>query len=300
MTGTQNAAPRPPVSVVVPFRGNDLQLQRIVDHLHAVATRPGDEVIVADNDGDRPRAVQPGRVIIHPAGPVPSAGYARNRGAAAGSAPWIVFIDADTDPEPDLLDAYFDPPPADRTAVIGGAILDVLPGEGKAATLAAQHLVERRHMSHGNTLDRPSFPYAQTANCAVRREALVAVGGFDENFRGASAEDADLCFRLAARGWGLESRPHAVVRHAVRGSTRDLLTQLFRHGAGAGWCDRQHPGSFPRPSVQAVAARVMRAAARSLWHLARGQWTLAAFAGLEMLETLAFELGRLLPSRARR
>ena len=36
-------------------------------------------------------------------------GYARNRGAAEGSAEWLVFIDADVTPAPDLLDRYFEP-----------------------------------------------------------------------------------------------------------------------------------------------------------------------------------------------
>ena len=45
-------------------------------------------------------------------------GYARNRGVAQGRAPWIVFLDADTEPSPDLLDRYFETPPAEDTALL--------------------------------------------------------------------------------------------------------------------------------------------------------------------------------------
>jgi histidinol-phosphate phosphatase family protein len=42
-----------------------------------------------------------------------------------------------------------------------------------------------------------------TADMAYRREALVGVGGFDEGFRRAYREDADLAARVLAAGWAL-------------------------------------------------------------------------------------------------
>ena len=49
-------------------------------------------------------------------------GYGRNRGAEQGSAEWLVFLDADVVPAPDLLDRYFDPLPAQDTALLAGAL----------------------------------------------------------------------------------------------------------------------------------------------------------------------------------
>ena len=93
------------------------------------------------------------------------------------------------------------PRPGERTAVLAGGIIDRPGSVGVGRRMTA----ERGQMSQRSTLDRAGTPYAQTANCAVRRSAFAAVGGFDEAAR--SGEDADLCFRLAAAGWGLEERP---------------------------------------------------------------------------------------------
>lgn len=291
--------PRPPISVVVPFLGSEAELERLLATLERLDREPGDELIVADNrtSGGDPRSV--GAVTVIPAGNVRSPGAARNRGAARASAEWLVFVDADTEPEPELLDAYFEPPPGERTAVLAGAIADVAAFDGLSppAGRAAQHVVARAQMSHGVTLDRPSFPYAQTANCAVRRRAFLEVGGFEERIL--AAEDADLCFRLAERGWGLEPRPAAGVRHLARADTRALLRQLARHGAGAAWCNRRHPGSFPAPTPWGLAARVARSAGRAARLRARGCPQQAHEAALEAAEALAFELGRLMPNRAR-
>jgi GT2 family glycosyltransferase len=296
---------RPPVSVVVPFLGDERELQSLLDRLRRLRLRAGDEVIVADNrttgaPWPETAPLGPGPAVrLHAAGGVHTPGFARNRGAAVARGEWLVFIDADTDPAPDLLDVYFEPPPAARTGVLGGGIVDVLPvSGGTRPALAARALVARGHMSHATTLERPDFPYAQSANCAVRRSAFLEVGGFDETVR--AAEDADLCFRLADRGWGLERRPAATVSHLARASAGAALRQLAGHGAGAAWCNRRHPGSFPPPAPVALGRRLVGAMLRAAAAGARGERERAAFAAFEALEATAFELGRLLSNRARR
>jgi hypothetical protein len=148
------------------------------------------------------------------------------------------------------------------------------------------------------TTSRASFAYAQTANCAVRRHAFVEIGGFDEAIL--AAEDADLCFRLAAGGWGLEERPQARVRHHPRNTVSAMLRQLARHGAGAGWCNARHPGSFPPPTPWGLGVRVMRDLGRAARLYLGSDRDAAASAALEAAEAVAFEFGRLLPNRARR
>jgi hypothetical protein len=54
-----------------------------------------------------------------------------------------------------------------------------------------------------------------TADMAYRRTALVASGGFDERFRRAYREDAELALRLRRAGWGIE-RGRREVLHSVR------------------------------------------------------------------------------------
>ncbi len=55
-----------------------------------------------------------------------------------------------------------------------------------------------------------------TANCFVRRDALVALDGFDERFRMAWREDSDLLFRAIEAGLPVGSARGAVVCHPIR------------------------------------------------------------------------------------
>jgi hypothetical protein len=85
-----------------------------------------------------------------------------------------------------------------------------------------------------------------TADMALRRDALVEVGGFDERFPRAYREDSDLALRLLAAGWRLELG-RRTVRHPVRpapwwvslrmqrGNADDVLVERLH---GSGWRDR--------------------------------------------------------------
>lgn len=286
---------RPAVSVVVPFRGSDAQLSELIDRLGALALRPSDELIVADNGPQASRSVgrdAPPHKRVTATG-LASPGAARNAGAAIARSDWLVFIDADTDPQPDLLDAYFEYIPAPGTGVLAGAIQDVAePGAG----VFARHAAARGHLQQATTLIR-TWPYAQSANMAVRASAFDRVNGFEPDAR--AGEDADLCYRLAAVGFAIETRPAACVRHVARGSVTASLQQLARHGAGAAWCERRYPGSFPPESPSHLLRRIAHSARVSLRAVRAGQREQATFAALEIPETLAFEFGRHLSNAAR-
>lgn len=281
---------RPTAAVIVPFAGADARLRECLAALGRLIVAPGDELIVADN---RPRArgaLHAGAVRVLPAAGPRAPGFARNRGAQAARADWLVFLDADTRPAPDLLARYLDPPPVSATGLLAGGIVDVADGP----SLAARHSARRGQMSQRVTLERRGRPYAQSANLAVRRHAFEAVGGFDETAR--AGEDADLCWRLAAAGWRLEERPGAVVEHRSRASTRALLMQLARHGCGTAWLQRRYPGEFPPPRPREAARRVVGGLSGAAAAALQGESEAAAVRLLEAAEACAFHAGRLLLS----
>jgi hypothetical protein len=67
-----------------------------------------------------------------------------------------------------------------------------------------------------------------TANCFVRRDALAAVGGFDDRFLRAWREDSDLYFTLLERGYLVKSAPDAVVVHPAKDAPASAC--LRQHG----------------------------------------------------------------------
>lgn len=278
---------RPPVDVVVPFKGDTAQLDELVARLARLRLAEGDSLIVVDNTPGAPRAG-----TLH-APRVPTPAYARNRGAAEGSSDWLVFIDADVTPEPDLLDRYFDPPPAEEVAMLAGGIADdPVPSGGPAA---ARYAYIRGFMSQQDTLRHGDWGFPKTANAAVRRTAFEAVGGFTDAAR--AAEDADLTFRLKADGWAVDRREHARVVHHSRPTARGFLKQKLQHGAGGAWLERRHPGSSPPARLPELAWWSLRGAASGLAGAARARdRDQALWALFEPLELIAHEAGRWLPN----
>jgi glycosyltransferase involved in cell wall biosynthesis len=293
-SGPEPAPARPAVDVVVPFYGPRESLERLVRSLAALELRPGDTVTVADNRPPGAEAVAGvGAVRVVPAGERRSSYYARNVGAAQGTGEWLLFLDADVLPRPGLVDRYFERAPGERAGVLAGAVEDEEcdPGAPAAARFAA--LVGA--MSQGNTLGSGRFAYVQTANCAIRRSAFEAVGGFEDGIR--SGGDADICFRLRAAGWEIEPRSAAAVVHASRRELRLLLRQRARMGAGAAWLEQRHPGSFPPRGLPGLAVWSLGSLARACESRLRGRRDEAIVAALDPLTVWAFELGRRLPNR---
>ncbi|MCD9880191.1 glycosyltransferase family 2 protein [Streptomyces guryensis] len=63
-----------------------------------------------------------------------------------------------------------------------------------------------------------------SCNASVRREHLLAVGGFDESFRGWGLEDTELGYRLRRRGLAFAYNPAAVVYHQ---RAQTVTTRMF-------------------------------------------------------------------------
>lgn len=288
----QSSHGRDGVSVVVPFRGDRDAADRLEAALRCLVLRRHDEVVVADNtsEGVASRLAGDGLRVI-PALRERSAYHARNQGARAGDRDWILFLDADCRPGPNLLDAYFASPIADGCGALAGQIL----GEPDQLSLAARYARSRRLFDHADGLIRASGGGAAAGNLLVRREAFEAVGGFTEGIR--SGGDLDLCHRLRAGGWQLEFRESAVVHHRHRATLPSLLGAIARYGAGSRWLNERHPGSSPPwPLRMGLAGTARDIGAR----VRAGQVGEAAFRGVDGLGLIAHRVGYATHNRAGR
>jgi GT2 family glycosyltransferase len=272
---------------VVPFAGDDDELRRLHSRLDGLRLGADDTLTIVDNRADG-GAVELPAVVRAPERQ--SSYHARNRGVAAGDAPWIVFVDADLEISPDLVDRYFEELPAQGTAVLIGEI-ETTPG---GPTAVARYGWLARHLNTKSAL-KPGWEYAQTANAAVRRDAFTAVGGFVPDVR--SGGDADLAFRLRASGHGIERRPGAVVHHPPRSTMRELIRQFARYGSGGQWLHERYPGFAPPRSLPRLLVRALKALPRALWATVRGHRDRALVAALDPVVALVSELGRFLPNQ---
>jgi len=289
------AVARPTVDVVVPFRGAPAELAGLRESLGRLRLSSGDTIVVVDNTpGPGPQdGIGHAAVPVLYAPEVSAPGYARNRGAARGSAEWLVFLDADAVPSPDLLDRYLGSEPGERTALLAGGVLDepVAPGGSRVARYS--HI--QGSMSQDIMMGRGEWAFPMSTNVACRRAAFEAAGGFREDIR--AAEDADLTYRLRASGWAIERREEASVVHRNRQTLRGFVAQKLTWGAGAEWIDREYPGATPAQRWPGLVRWALRRAAVGLATARRSRDRDAALlALLEPLEQLCFRAGRHLPN----
>jgi cellulose synthase/poly-beta-1,6-N-acetylglucosamine synthase-like glycosyltransferase len=279
---------REAADVVVPVAGSADDVRAVLARMRALRLGPGDSLTVVDNRGtgvDEPEVLVATRMR--------TSYHARNAGALRGTAPWLVFLDADVEAPADLLDRLLSPPPGARVGVIAGAVIDE-PAAADAPP-AIRYAWLKHAMSQETTLAHGRWAFAQTAHCAVRREAFEAAGGFREEVR--SGGDADLCWRLGAAGWELRSAPGAAVVHRNRSSVPALLRQRARHGSGVAWLGREHPGALPSRASPGLVWWAVRRFATGVWGGLRGDRDALVLGVLDGPAVWAFELGRLVPNR---
>jgi Glycosyl transferase family 2 len=235
----------PAVDVVVPTVGRPSLSGLLWVLCHALPAGCG--VIVVDDrppwTAPLPLDVDDVRVrVVRSGGRGPAA--ARNAGWRVADAPWVAFLDDDVDPPlawvRGLVDDLRGAPP--DVAAVQGCIEVPVP-LGRRPTDWERNV---------GGLDGATWI---TADLAVRRAALEAVGGFDERFPRAYREDTDLAVRLLDRGWRLALGERRV-RHPVRPAPWWISVQLQRGNADDVLLARLHgPGWRARVGAPAGAFR---------------------------------------------
>jgi glycosyltransferase involved in cell wall biosynthesis len=219
---------QPRVSVVIPTYRRLEMLRRCLDAVCRSASRLGPgtvEVIVADDaaDDETRRCVESFAVrdvairylsVTGTHGPA----AARNAGWRAARAEVIAFTDDDCLPQPGWLTAGLAPFSSPKVLGVSGRVVMPLRAGGQTTTAGACPCRPTDYELNATNLARAEFV---TANCFYRREALEAVGGFDERFRMAWREDSDVFFSLLERSNGsapsaFVSAPEAIVVHPIR------------------------------------------------------------------------------------
>lgn len=234
------------LSVVVPTFNRRPSLARLLDALAAQTHHPRDFEVVVVDDGSTDdtsawlRAARTPHSLrlleqVH-AGPA----AARNRGVASASGEVVVFFDDDVVPAPDALSVHA---AAHRCSVDRVVIGPLLPPAGwrrpswirwEEQKLVTQYEAMARGLY--SCTHRQFF----TGNASLRRDSLLAAGGFDPAF--GRAEDVELGYRLAERGMRFVFEPSARVWHYPVRSFAAWRRTPYRYGRAdvAMHCDKGH------------------------------------------------------------
>ncbi len=219
-----------PVAAVIPAHDGlpDL-LDAVASALHQ--SRPPAEVIVVDDassDGSGGAVEQRfGSRVRVLRGRYGRAAAARNAGWRAARAPWVAFLDADDlwfEGKLEVAMRALDDAPEAGWFFSDGAFRTL---QGETRTSWLEPYAELPEPYVGQPIaELFEVNFILTSSVVVRRDALEALGGFDERL--SHAEDLDLWIRLARRCPATASR-RALVRYQHRegGLTRQLESRLM-------------------------------------------------------------------------
>ena len=202
------------VTVIIPYSKPDLIEATLEKLMHQTYPPECTEIIVVGIGSTKlanrwPIKALDTHLIYYP-------GEARNRGAAAATGEYFLFIDDDCEPASDWIEQNVRELSQPEVGAVGGQIA------GKSRKFFAQ------------CVDFSSFAFSQTNRCiqmpvcsaslAVKRHVYEATGGFSQGLR--SGEDIDFCYRLIKMGYKTVYQPKVKVLHNHQ---RDTFSALLRY-----------------------------------------------------------------------
>jgi GT2 family glycosyltransferase len=205
------------ISVVVPFHGSPEPLIRCLEALNRQSVRDSMQVVVSVDGPDCPAGARAAAdlVVTSPVGTGPAG--ARNRGWRNSAGRIILFTDSDCVPETDWAEHLAAPL---REGFQGSRGVYTRGGSRAVQRLAQIEFRERyRIMEKAGRIT-----LADTYSAGFTRQALEALGGFDETFPVPDHEDVDLSWRLVGAGGTIRFVPKAGVAH----THRDRWSAYFR------------------------------------------------------------------------
>jgi glycosyltransferase involved in cell wall biosynthesis len=152
----------------------------------------------------------------------------RNRGFQKAVGEWVIFLDGDMVPGPELIDAYLqswgDYP---DSVVIGSWVFP----EGWQQSRWQKYLASRGRlvMAHG---DKVPGKYFTSGNFAIKRVILERLCGFDTSFGGWGGEDTDFGLKVEHESIPIYYIPEALSYHHHKKTLAETLIEYEKFGAG--------------------------------------------------------------------
>jgi GT2 family glycosyltransferase len=225
----------PFLSVIIPTYNRPRQLARFLAEMEKVTAPPGGYELILVDDGslqDLKPVVAPhaNRLPVRLLRQEPNAGVAvgRNFGVQHAEGEYVTFSDDDILPTQNWLVALEARCRRHRDCIIGGRTLNAL--TDNLFSTASQMIVDVAYAWH-NT-DASDARFFAGNNITVPRTSYLELGGFDERFGRAFAEDRDFCDRCRAKGHKLVFAPEVILYHAHTLTLGSFWRQHWTYGRG--------------------------------------------------------------------
>ena len=258
------------------------------DCVERVLAQPGLRRLVVVDNGSRDGAIErlppDARLAVMRNQDNPGFAVACNQGAAAGDAPWILFLNPDCLLAPDTLALLLArATTAPTAAMLGADVRDAAGRPERAArrrdptlsrSLAQLAGLARLALAEGLYIDPdPAQPLhavdaVSGALMLVRRELCAALGGFDEGYR-LHCEDLDLCRRARAAGAVVAVAEGVPVVHLKGSSSRRRPLFVAWHKARGMARYRRKFGPHGLAGALGAAGIWTRFALAAPWHAMR-------------------------------
>ncbi len=216
----------PKISVIIPAYNSEktiLQTIEAIKKQEGLAEKP--EIIVVD-DGSKDNTFNllkgtDGIIAITQKNSGPAT--ARNNGAKTATGSILVFTDSDTVPNKDWLQKLTKPfNDSDLMASTGTYSIE---NKDSKLALLIQTEIEYKHSKY-----KDFIAFGGTYNLAIRKEIFDRIGGFNEEYKSASGEDVDICYKILKQGYKIRFIKDAVVGHYHPENPLKYLKTQFKHG----------------------------------------------------------------------
>jgi GT2 family glycosyltransferase len=231
-------AEAPRVSVVVCTYNGGATLEQCLRSLLALDYPDYEVIVVDDGSTDDTRAIlsrYPQVRAIHQENQGLSA--ARNVGLREATGAVVAYTDSDCFADRDWLTHLVHRLWQSDAAAVGGP--NLTPEDGWLAACVAAAPGQPMHVLESDQVAE----HVPGCNMAFRREALLAINGFDCQFRKAG-DDVDVCWRLQQAGLWITFAPGAFVWHHRRQNPRAYLRQQAGYGEAEALLQYKHPDRF--------------------------------------------------------
>ena len=238
-------------SIIIPVHNEADLTRQCLTSLAEVTAGVEFEVIVVDNGSTDETSA----VLEQLSGDVQiirnteNAGFAAacNQGAKAARGRHLVFLNNDTIPQREWLQALVQEVRAHpEVAVVGSKLLYPDGRIQHAGVVFSRSLFAPYHVYRQFPGDASAANYRREFQCVtaacmlIRRDVFEAVGGLDEGYRN-GFEDVDLCLKVREQGWRVVYQPESVLYHLEGQSSgrmaheRENAERLFARWGDQWW-----------------------------------------------------------------